>query len=246
MTDIDGRQAMPAPAKKGNLGSAIVGGLVGSAVTAALLVFAAPASLSSRIVRQGLLSDPQILTDSVAALRDAQYAPVLAANRGAIETPFASSWRGAAQPQVTLVEFYDYACPYCKASNTHLDRLLAEDKGLRIVYRELPILGPDSLTAARISLAASKSGHFAQFHNALWAAGRPAADTIATAAQAAGMAPTPPSDPLIEAELKRNFTLAGQLGATGTPVFVVGDRVLNGAVGYDALKQAIAQARAKA
>jgi protein-disulfide isomerase len=234
------------PPKRRNLVSAIAGGLIGSTVTAALLVFAAPDYLGSRIVRQGLLSDPRILSDTIDALRDAQYAPVLATNRAAIETPFGSSWKGAAQPQVTLVEFYDYACPYCKASNPHLDRLVSEDKGLRIVYRELPILGPDSLTAARVSLAASKAGHFAQFHDALWAAGRPAADTIAAAAQSAGVAPTPPSDPLIEAELKRNFTLAGQLGATGTPLFVVGDRVLNGAVGYDALKQAIAEARAKA
>jgi protein-disulfide isomerase len=235
----------PPPPKRGNLGSAVGGGLVGSALTAALLIFAAPNYLSSRIVRQGLLSDPRILSDTVDALRDAQYAPVLAANRAAIETPFGSSWKGAPQPQVTLVEFYDYACPYCKASNPHLDRLVQEDKGLRIVYRELPILGPDSLTAARVSLAASKAGRFAQFHDALWAAGRPAPDTIATAAQAAGVAPAPPNDPLIEAELKRNFTLAGQLGATGTPLFVVGDKVLSGAVGYAALKQAIAQARAK-
>jgi protein-disulfide isomerase len=234
-----------APAKRGTLGSAIAGGLIGSAATAALLLYAAPNYLSSRIVRQGLVSDPRILSDTIDALRDAQYAPVLAANRAAIETPFATSWRGAAQPQVTLVEFYDYACPYCKASNAHLDRLLAEDKGLRIVYRELPILGPDSVSAARVSLAASEAGHFAQFHDALWVAGRPAADTIATAAQSAGVSPAPPSDPLIEAELKRNFTLAGQLGATGTPLFVVGDRVLSGAVGSDALKQAIAERRAK-
>jgi protein-disulfide isomerase len=116
---------------------------------------------------------------------------------------------------------------------------------LRVVYRELPILGPDSVTAARVSLAASKAGRFGQFHDALWAAGRPAPDTIATAAQSAGVAAAPPTDPLIDAELKRNFALAGQLGATGTPLFVVGDRVLNGAVGYDALKQAIAEARTK-
>lgn len=234
-----------AATRRGGFGSAILGGIIGSAAMAALLLFAAPQYLSSRIVRQGMLSDPQILPDAFDALRNAQYAPVLAANRAAIETPFGSSWKGAAQPQVTLVEFYDYACPYCKASNPHLDRLVQEDKGLRIVYRELPILGPDSLTAARVSLAASKAGHFAQFHDALWAAGRPAPETIATAAQSAGVAPTPPQDPLIEAELKRNFTLASQLGATGTPLFVVGNRVLNGAVGYDALKQAIAEARTK-
>ena len=234
-----------APARQGGFGAAIVGGVVGSALTAALLFFAVPGALSSKIVRQGLLSDPKILSDTVDALRDAQYEPVLAANRAAIETPFRSSWKGAAKPEVTLVEFFDYACPYCKASNPAVDRLLQEDKGLRVVYRELPILGPESVTAARLSLAASKVGRFPQFHDALWAAGRPAPETIATAAQQAGIAPAPPQDPEIEAELNRNMKLAGELGATGTPLFVVGDRVMNGAVGYDTLKDAIAKARAK-
>jgi protein-disulfide isomerase len=114
-----------------------------------------------------------------------------------------------------------------------------------VVYRELPILGPDSVTAARLSLEASKDGRFTKYHDTLWAAGRPAPDTIATAAQAAGISPQPQEDPLIDTELKRNFQLAGQLGATGTPLFVVGDRVMNGAVGYDALKQAIEAARKK-
>jgi protein-disulfide isomerase len=234
-----------APPRRGTLGAAVAGGLIGSAVTAALLIFATPDIFASRIVRQGLLANPAILSETVDALRDAQYAPVLAANRAAIETPFASSWKGAVKPQVTLVEFFDYACPYCKASNPHVDRLLREDKGLRVVYRELPILGPDSVTAARLSLQASSLGRFTQFHDALWAAGRPAPDTIASAAQSAGIAPSPQDAPVIEAELKRNFALAGKLGATGTPLFVVGDRVLNGAVGYDALKQAIAEARTK-
>ncbi|MFL6830404.1 MAG: DsbA family protein, partial [Sphingomicrobium sp.] len=142
-------------------------------------------------------------------------------------------------------EFFDYACPYCKASNPHVDRLLQEDKNLRVVYRELPILGPDSVTAARLSLEASQLGRFAKFHDALWAAGRPAPETLSSAAQSAGIQPTPKADPVIEAELKRNFELAGRLGATGTPLFVIGDRVMNGAVGYDSLKQAIAAARAK-
>jgi len=215
-------------------------------LTAALLFFAAPEYLASRIVRQGMLADPKILSETVDALRDAQYAPVLAQYRAAVETPFGSSWKGAAKPEVTLVEFFDYACPYCKASNPYVDRLLKEDKGLRVVYRELPILGPDSVTASRLSLAASGAGRFTQFHDALWAAGRPAPETIAKASQAAGIPAVPIEDPAIEAELKRNFQLAGQLGATGTPLFVIGNRVMNGAVGYDALKEAIAAARKKA
>jgi protein-disulfide isomerase len=235
----------PAPAR-GTFGAALTGGIIGSLATAALLLLAAPQYLSSRIVRDGLLADPKILSDAVDALRDAQYAPVLDANRAAIETPFASSWKGAAKPEVTLVEFFDYACPYCKASNPALERLLKEDKGLRVVYRELPILGPDSVTAARLSLEASKLGRFGQFHDTLWAAGRPAPATIAAASQAAGIAPKPAADADIEVELKRNFQIAGQLGATGTPLFVVGDRVLNGAVGYDALKAAVDEARKKA
>ena len=244
---IDGDLLPPKPEAKGNgFGAALAGGIVGSLATAALLFVAAPNFLSSRIVRDGLLADPRILSDAVDALRDAQYAPVLDANRAAIETPFASSWRGSARPDVTLVEFFDYACPYCKASNPHVDQLLREDKGLRVVYRELPILGPDSVTAARLSLEASKLGRFGQFHDALWNSGRPAPPTIAAASQAAGISPKPTQDADVEVELKRNFQLASQLGATGTPLFVIGDRVLSGAVGYDTLKAAIAEARKKA
>ena len=238
-------QPSAGPRKTGIFVAAVAGGIVGSLLTAAALLFALPNVLSSKIVRHGLLADPMILSEAADALRDAQYAPVLSQYRAAIETPFASSWKGAAKPDVTLVEFFDYACPYCKASNPSVERLVEEDKGLRVVYRELPILGPDSVTAARLSLEASQLGRFAKYHDTLWAAGRPAPDTIATAAQAAGIPAQPKADVAIEAELKRNFQLAGQLGATGTPLFVIGDRVMNGAVGYDTLKQAIAAARAK-
>jgi protein-disulfide isomerase len=234
-----------APRQSGTIAAAIGGGIIGSLLTAALLIFALPNVLSSKIVRQGLLADPKILSEAVDALRDAQYEPILAANRAAIETPFGSSWKGAAKPEVTLVEFFDYACPYCKASNPAVDRLVQEDKGLRVVYRELPILGPDSVTSARLSLEASKAGRFGKFHDALWAAGRPSPETNAIAAKAAGIAAQPTDDMAVVAEIRRNMQLAGQLGATGTPLFVIGDRVMNGAVGYDSLKQAIEVARSK-
>ena len=229
----------------GAITAAVGGGVVGSALTAALLLFAVPDSLAKRVVRQGMLADPQVLPDTAEALKDLQYAPVLAANRTAIEAPYATSWKGSAKPDVTLVEFFDYACPYCKASNPVIDRLLQEDKGLRVVYRELPILGQDSVVAARLSLAASKAGRFGKFHDTLWATGRPSPETNATAAQAAAIPPQPGNDPSIEAELRRNFELAGQLGATGTPLFVVGNRVMNSAVSYEILKKAVADARAE-
>lgn len=227
------------------VGPAILGGLVGAAATAAILVYATPQAVSSRIVRQGLMADPQVIMDAADALRDRQTAPVVDTHRAALEKPFGSSWDGAAKPDVILVEFFDYACAYCRASLPQIDRLLKEDKGLRVVYRELPILGPESVAAARVSLAASKGGRFNQFHDALYAAGRPGADTIAAAATIAGVPPQNAPDPDVEAELNRNLQLASQLGASGTPTFVIGDRVLNGAVGYDALKDAIAAARAK-
>ena len=109
-----------------------------------ILLFAAPQLVSSRIVRQGMLNDPQILVDAADALRDRQYAPTLASARAQIETPFASSWKGAEKPEVVLVEFYDYACPYCKASNPHVDQLLRENPDLVLLRRGYP--GPSAGT----------------------------------------------------------------------------------------------------
>ena len=224
---------------------AIAGGVVGALLTAGLGVALAPRLLGPAQVRAALIADPQMLIDASTALRDRQYAPVLAANRIALETPFASSWKGAAKPEVTLVEFYDYACGYCRRSLPDVDRLLGEDKGLRVVFRELPILGPNSVAAARMALAASRSGKFPAFHDALYAAGAPTPESIAAVAGKFGLPPVGQDVPEYEAELKRNFELAGQLGATGTPLFVVGDRVINAAVGYDALKKAIDDVRAR-
>lgn len=226
------------------LGAAIGGGLLGSALTAAFLFFAAPQLLGPRIVREGLLKEPQLLVEGSEALKQRQYEPVLAANRAGLETPFGSSWKGAAKPDVTVAYFYDYACGYCRRSNPDIERLIKEDKGLRVVYREFPILGPDSVAAARVSLAASKNGKFAQFHDALYEAGNPSPETIAIAGNATGIIPDQAKDPAIESEIENNYRLASALGATGTPLFVIGDQVINSAAGYDALKEAIAKARA--
>jgi len=222
---------------------AIGGGVVGAALTAAVLVLAGPTPFGERLVREALVANPEMLVQAGEALRDQQYASTLAPIRASLERPFHSSWQGAEKPEVTLTYFFDYACGYCRQSNPDIQRLLKEDKGLRVVYRELPILGPDSVAAARVSLAASKAGKFLQYHDALYAAGRPGPDTIALAARTAGVPAQPANDPAQEAELRANMTLASQLGATGTPVFVVGNRVINAAVGYDALKEAVKVAR---
>ncbi|MFC7537910.1 DsbA family protein [Sphingomonas sp. GCM10030256] len=233
-------------AKGSPWGAAILGGMIGAALVLIGIVVGAQAGWGDRLVRRALQRQPEILVETADLLRDKQYAPVLAANRAALETPFGSSWAGAEKPDVTLIEFYDYACGYCKASVPVIERLLKEDPKLRVVYREFPILGPASEVAARLALSASKAGRFRQFHDTLYAAGRPSEQTLTAAAQAAGIPFAPPRSPDIDAELRRNFQIAGSLGATGTPVFVIGDRVMNGAVGYEVLKEAITDARAKA
>ncbi len=228
---------------KGPWGAAIGGGIVGAVLTAGIFAVAGPSLFGERMVRDALLSNPEMIMEAGDALRDKQFAQTLAPIRASLETPFHSSWKGAAKPEVTLTYFFDYACGYCRQSNPDIERLIAEDKGLRVVYRELPILGPESVEAARVSLAASRAGKFAQYHDALYAAGRPGPDTIAIAARTAGVPAQPVNDPAQEAELRANMGLAGQLGATGTPLFIVGDRVINSAVGYEELKKAIAVAR---
>jgi len=228
----------------GKWGPAVAGGVIGALLTGALGLAMAPHLVGPKQVREAILADPQMLMDAATTLREKQYAPTLAANRIALETPFGSSWKGSAKPEVTMVEFYDYACGYCRKSIPDIERLLAEDKDLRVVFRELPILGPNSVAAARVALAASKAGKFAAYHDALYAEGSPTPEAIASVAGKIGVPGTPQELPEYEAELRRNFQLAGQLGATGTPLFVIGDRVINAAVGYDALKKAVDDARA--
>lgn len=225
--------------------AAIAGGIVGAMLTLGGLVLAGPSLFGERIVRNALVSKPEIILEAGDALRDRQYAQALEPIRAAVERPFYSSWKGAEKPEVTLTYFFDYACGYCRKSNPDIERLLKEEKGLRVVYRELPILGPESVAAARVSLTASKAGRFAAYHDALYAAGQPNQETITLAAKAAGIEAVPTDDVIQTAELKANMTFASQLGATGTPLFVVGNRVINSAVGYDTLKEAVAAARKK-
>jgi protein-disulfide isomerase len=223
--------------------AAIAGGIIGAALTAVGILLAGPSLFGEKMVREALVSNPEIIVDAGQALRDRQYAETLQPIRAALERPFHSSWKGADKPRVTMTYFFDYACGYCRTSNPDIERLLKENDDLRVIYRELPILGPDSVAAARVSLAASKAGKFGAYHDALYAAGRPGPDTIALAAKSAGIPAQPTEDPAQEAELRANMTLASQLGATGTPLFVVGNRVFNAAVGYDVLKEAIEAAR---
>lgn len=225
---------------------------LGSAALTAVVVTVAmrPAdeAASGSAVRDYLLAHPEVIPEAMEKLKQKDAAHLVDQNRKAIETPFAGAWAGAKDGDVTLVQFYDYACGYCRASLPDIKRLLAEDPKIRIVYRELPILSAESEDAARVSLAAAEQGRFTQFHEAMWAAGRPAAETIASAEAKAGLNPastaTTAKSQAVEQELVKNIGLMRTLGIAGTPAWIVGDQMLSGAVGYDALKKAIAEARA--
>ena len=202
-----------------------------------------------QIVREYILSHPEILPEAMRNLEARESKKVVDANRARIEKPFAGAWEGAADADVTLVQFFDYACSYCRASRPDVERLLLEDKKLRVVYRELPILGPQSLDAALASLAVAQQGNYGEFHRALYKAGRLTPSIIADAMEKArtdiGRAKEAEKSAPVKEEIAANIDLQRTLQLTGTPSWVVGDTVLNGAVGYDELKKAIATARAK-
>ena len=196
-----------------------------------------------RIVHDYVINHPEIITEAFSRRDQRAMAKLVNDHRKEIETPFAGAWAGASDGDVVMVEFFDYACGFCRASNPDIARLLKEDRNLKVVWRELPVLGENSLTAAQMSLAAAKQGKFKDFHDKLYAAGPPTPATIAQAQKSAGIVPM--QSPEFTAEIDKNNDLARQLGATGTPTFVIGDRIVSGAVGYQALKEAIAEARKK-
>ena len=227
-----------APARNGaGWKTTLAAGLIGALVGGGAVAYG-----SRQSVRDYLLENPEVLPEAMNRLREREAARVVSANRSALETPFAGAWAGAADGDVVLVEFFDYACGYCRKSNADVERLLREDPKLKVVWREWPVLGPDSEAAARASLAAAQAGRFKPFHDQLYAAGRPTRDAVAKARAAVGLNGELPAA-ATDRELERNFQLARNLEATGTPTFVVGDQIFQGAVGYEALRDAVKEAR---
>lgn len=201
------------------------------------------------VVRDYILAHPEIIPEAMEKLQQREISKVVDTNRKRIETPFAGAWAGNERGDATLTIFFDYACGYCRASLPDVERLLKEDKQLKIVFRELPILSEDSDLAARASLAAAAQGKFKAFHDALYAAGRPTPQTIERVQKEVGIdasaAAKVQTSPEAQREIEGNVQLARDLRFSGTPSWVVGDQILNGAVGYDTLKKAIAEARKK-
>ena len=240
MSDEKGRLA-------GGRSGLLLAGAVGLVIGGGAMVLAQGGfgdARTERIVHDYILENPEIIPEAMERLQQREAAAAIGPRRAQLETPYGSAWAGAADADVVLVEFFDYACGFCRASNPDVERLLREDPRLRVVWREYPVLGPNSEQAAIASLAAARAGRFRAFHDRLYAAGRPTESTIAAARQQVGLGEAALTDEFRQ-EIERNYEMARAIGATGTPTWVVGDQVLQGAVGYDALKATVAAERAR-
>lgn len=219
---------------------AVLGGFAGAALWSTL-------GFGDEAMRKYLMANPEVLPRAMEVLdqreRQARIEPV----RGQLELPFPGAVLGNPEGTVTLVEFTDYACGYCRMSAGDVDRLVAENPDLRVVIREFPILRPESADAARMALAAAQQGRFAAFHKAMFELGTPSAETIEAAAKRSGVdldkARAEIGAGRFDPHLRTNHELAAQIGISGTPGWVIGNRVIDGAVGHAALASAIEEAR---
>lgn len=211
-----------------------------------------------QLVREVLVSNPEILIEAMNALETKQQAEAakaakaaIAANRKAIFEDGVSYVAGNPKGDVTIVEFFDYRCGYCKQVQPSLMALLQEDSKVRLVLKELPVLGPESVLAARVAVAAleqDKGAKYLGFHNAMMEfRGQLTEAEVFRMAGTAGLdiarLKTDMATPKTEQILRANLALADTLGIQGTPGFVIGDHLVPGAIPLDTLRQLVKEAR---
>ncbi len=161
---------------------------------------------------------------------------------------------GNPKGNVTIVEFYDYQCGYCKMSEESVEKLLKEDKSIKFIYKNFPILGPLSAEAAKASQASYKQGaaKFQAFHEAMMTKKDhlTTSEPIYEMAKEAGLdvekLKKDMSASTVTDAISANLKLGQDIGARGTPMFIVGDNIFPGALQYDQLKQAVADTRTPA
>src|SRR3546814_5072399 len=141
------------------------------------------------VVHDYVLEHPELIPQAIQRWQDRETGRVSAANKAAILTPVASAWMGNPKGDVTVVEYFDYNCGFCRASLPTIAALVKADPNVKIVFRELPVLSEESGVAARWSLAAAKAGKFNAFHEALYAGGPITEASMAAAARVAGLDP---------------------------------------------------------
>ena len=205
-----------------------------------------PDDFDSR-VHAYIVSHPEVLVEAADALKSQGSERQLADIAGPVVTPYPGAVLGNPNGKVTLVEFTDFACTYCRGSLADVEALIAANPDLRVVVRELPIIAPTSADAARWGLAAAEQGKYPAFYKAMFAAGRTDPTSVTAAARAAGLdidrARKVVADPKVNAEIAANLEFARKLQISGTPSWVAGKQLIIGAVGREALNRALVAAR---
>jgi protein-disulfide isomerase len=208
------------------------------------------------LVRQYILEHPEVVVEALHRYEQQQQAAEAERQAAAI---VALADQLSADPRdpvignpdgdVTLVEFFDYRCGFCKRMTGVLTQLVDEDPNLRVVMKEFPILSRESGQAARAALAGLRQGKYEAFHFALMEGGALTDDEILAIAASVGLdtdeLQDAMQDPAIGVALRDNLALAEKIGITGTPAFIVGNTLVPGAVSIEELRAKIAAARAK-
>ena len=210
------------------------------------------------ILGEALRENPGILRDAFEALqalemqdRETAAREAIAENRAALFRDAADPVRGNPTGAVTLVEFTDARCPYCKQLHTAMTELMRRNPDVRVVLKDLPVLGPNSVLAARALLAAQRQGRYGPLHDALMALREDLTEpVIRREAEKAGIdwarLRREMDDPAIADRIARNRRMAELLRIEGTPAVVIGDTLLPGAVDLATLERLVETERAKA
>ena len=208
-----------------------------------------------RIVRDYLIENPDVIVEALRENRRREKAAERAARQKAVEESRDALLRNAADPvggnpkgKVTVVEFFDYNCGWCKRGHPHLLAALKADGDIRLVFKEYPILAPSSRLAARAALAAAKQGKYREMHNRLMSnRGALDEDRIVAIAKLTGLdIPKLRADMAaheVEAAIEANLALASRLGIDGTPAYVIGGKVRSGMLRAGQIGAEVARAR---
>ena len=208
------------------------------------------------VVREYLFKNPSIIREVTEALqlkeekeKQLRSAARLNELKSEIYSDIDSPSAGNPKGDVTVVVFLDYNCGYCKNTVPELQNLLKQDSSVRLIYKEYPILGAQSLIAARAALAANRQGKYAEFHRALMTAKEVNLNVIKAISTRLRLnyprLRKDMDDPQVTASLQRNLRLATALEIRGTPGYIIGERLIPGAIDLVALGQVISDERAK-
>ncbi|MDE1174653.1 MAG: DsbA family protein [Parvibaculaceae bacterium] len=208
------------------------------------------------IVRSYLLDHPEVLVEVMQELDKRQKAEneskasdAIAKNASQLYKSPADFVGGNVKGDVTIVEFFDYQCGYCRAAAEPLQQATSDDGHVRVIFKEFPILGPASVTASRAAIASIRQNKYMPFHMALLHRKGPLTDDIIfTVARDNGIdvakLKKDMEDPSVMDTIKGNYELARTLQVDGTPAFIIGNELVPGAIGADEMRKHIDAARA--